>query len=169
MSSVEDSRFIFNERPLAMKCPYCQHAESRVIDSRDSKDGEMTRRRRECDSCHKRFTTYERLEELLPLVIKKDGRREAYDRKKVLIGIQKACEKRPISAETIEQTVDRIERELQELGAKEIPSKGVGERIMKELHKLDQVAYVRFASVYRQFKDLNEFMDELKGLLKDSK
>lgn len=129
----------------------------------------MTRRRRECDSCHKRFTTYERLEELLPLVIKKDGRREAYDRKKVLIGIQKACEKRPISAETIEQTVDRIERELQELGAKEIPSKGVGERIMKELHKLDQVAYVRFASVYRQFKDLNEFMDELKGLLKDSK
>lgn len=129
----------------------------------------MIRRRRECDSCHQRFTTYERVEELLPLIVKKDGRREPYDRKKVTLGIQKACEKRSISMETIEGVVDRIEREIQEMGEKEIPSREIGERIMRELHKLDQVAYVRFASVYRQFKDLNEFMDELKGLLKDSK
>lgn len=149
-----------------MKCPYCQSADNRVIDSRESKDGDMIRRRRECDACHKRFTTHERVEEFLPAIVKKDGRREAFDRKKVLMGIQKACEKRPISMETIEEVVSRIGRELQELGEREIPSKEVGERIMRELHKLDQVAYVRFASVYREFKDLNEFMDELKGLLK---
>lgn len=127
----------------------------------------MIRRRRECDSCHKRFTTYERVEELLPLIIKKDGRREPYDRKKVIMGIQKACEKRPVSMEKIEEVVDHIEREIQELGEKEIPSTAVGERIMRELHKLDQVAYVRFASVYREFKDVNQFLDELKGLLKE--
>lgn len=152
-----------------MNCPFCQHADSSVIDSRLSKEGAIIRRRRECDACKKRFTTYERVDELLPLIIKKDGRREPYDRKKMALGIQKACEKRPVSAETIEEVIDRIEREIQELGEKEIPSKEIGERIMKELHRLDQVAYVRFASVYRQFKDINEFMDELKGLLKDSK
>lgn len=152
-----------------MKCPFCNQENSSVIDSRESKEGETIRRRRECDSCRKRFTTYERVEELLPQVVKKDDRREPFDRKKLVIGIQKACEKRPVSMETIEVVVDRIEREIQEMGEKEIPSKEVGERIMKELHKLDQVAYVRFASVYRQFKDLNEFMEELQGLLKKPK
>ncbi len=152
-----------------MKCPFCNSQDSRVIDSRDSQDGETTRRRRECDSCQKRFTTYERVEELLPLLIKKDGRREPYDRKKALAGIQKACEKRPVSAETIQEIADRIEREIQDLGEKEVPSKEVGERIMKELHKIDQVAYVRFASVYRDFKDPSEFLEELKGLIKESK
>lgn len=129
----------------------------------------MTRRRRECDTCHKRFTTYERVEELLPAIVKKDGRREAFDRMKVLNGIQKACEKRPVSTEKIEETVDRIEREIVEMGEKEVPSKEIGERIMKALHALDQVAYVRFASVYREFKDVNHFMKELEGLLKESK
>jgi transcriptional repressor NrdR len=152
-----------------VKCPFCNQENSSVIDSRESKEGETIRRRRECDSCRKRFTTYERVEELLPQVVKKDDRREPFDRKKLVIGIQKACEKRPVSMETIEVVVDRIEREIQEMGEKEIPSKEVGERIMKELHKLDQVAYVRFASVYRQFKDLNEFMEELQGLLKKPK
>ncbi len=150
-----------------MKCPYCSHADSSVIDSRDSQEGSIIRRRRECGECGKRFTTYERIEELLPQIVKKDGRREAYDRKKILSGVLKACEKRPVSRETIEEVVDRIERSIQEMGEKEIPSKEVGERIMKELHVLDQVAYVRFASVYREFKDLNEFMDELQGLLKN--
>lgn len=129
----------------------------------------MTRRRRECDACHKRFTTYERVEELLPMVVKKDGRREAFDRMKIVGGIKKACEKRPISQEKIEETVDRIEREIVEMGEKEVPSKEIGERIMKSLHSLDQVAYVRFASVYREFKDVNHFMKELEGLLKEGK
>ncbi len=152
-----------------MNCPYCQHPDSRVIDSREAKEGETIRRRRECDACHKRFTTYERIEELLPMVVKKDGRREPFDRMKILSGIQKACEKRPIPQEKIETVVDRVERGLQELGEKEIPSSVIGERIMRELHALDHVAYVRFASVYREFKDLNQFMNELKGLLKDPK
>ena len=151
-----------------MKCPYCQHLESSVVDSRDSSEGQIIRRRRECDACRKRFTTYERIDELFPLIIKKDGRREPFDRKKLILGIQKACEKRPVSMEKIEETIDRIEREIQDLGEKELPSKEVGERLMKELHKLDQVAYVRFASVYREFKDVNQFMEELRGLLKDS-
>ena len=147
-----------------MQCPYCHESESSVIDSRVSND--TIRRRRECERCHKRFTTYERVEELLPLIVKKDGRREPFDRAKVLSGIQKACEKRPIPQEKIDEVVDHIERELQELAVKEIVSKEVGERIMKQLHHLDHVAYVRFASVYRDFKDLNQFMDELQGLLK---
>lgn len=129
----------------------------------------MTRRRRECDACSKRFTTYERVEELLPMVVKKDGRREAFDRMKIVGGIKKACEKRPIPQEKIEEAVDRIEREIVELGEKEVPSKQIGERIMKALHTLDQVAYVRFASVYREFKDVNQFMKELEGLLKEGK
>jgi transcriptional repressor NrdR len=152
-----------------MKCPFCNNPNSSVVDSRDSKEGETIRRRRECDACGKRFTTYERVEELLPLVIKKDGRREAVDRKKIVSGIQKACEKRPVSMEKVEETVDRIERGVQELGEKEIPSKEIGERIMRALHGLDHVAYVRFASVYRDFKDANQFLDELKGLLKEPK
>ncbi|MBI2981428.1 MAG: transcriptional repressor NrdR [Deltaproteobacteria bacterium] len=152
-----------------MKCPFCNHPDTGVIDSRLAKEGEMIRRRRECESCHKRFTTYERVEELMPALVKKDGRRVPYDRNKVLSGIHKACEKRPVATETIEGMVDRIEREIQELGEKEVPSSEIGERVMRELHKLDQVAYVRFASVYRQFKDLNEFMDELQGLLKKTK
>lgn len=139
------------------------------MDSRVANEGEMIRRRRECERCHKRFTTYERLEETFPAIIKKDGRREAYDRHKIHSGLQKACEKRPVSAEKIDEVVDLIEREIQELGKKEMPSTEIGERVMRELHKLDQVAYVRFASVYREFKDLNEFMNELTGLLRRGK
>jgi transcriptional repressor NrdR len=152
-----------------MKCPFCNNANSSVVDSRDSKDGETIRRRRQCDQCEKRFTTYERVEELLPLVIKKDGRREPFDRKKILGGIQKACEKRPVSMERVEETVDRIEREIVEMGEKEVPSTAIGERIMRALHDLDHVAYVRFASVYRDFKDVNQFLNELQGLLHDKK
>jgi len=152
-----------------VKCPFCNNANSSVVDSRDSKDGETIRRRRECDGCGKRFTTYERVEELLPLVIKKDGRREPFDRKKIVGGIQKACEKRPVPMEKIEETVDRIEREIVELGEKEVQAKEIGERIMRALHDLDHVAYVRFASVYRDFKDVNQFLSELQGLLNDKK
>jgi transcriptional repressor NrdR len=152
-----------------VKCPFCQNTQSSVVDSRDSKDGGTIRRRRECDACGKRFTTYERVEELLPMIVKKDGRREPFDRMKVLNGIQKACEKRPVSRADVEAVVDRIEREIQEMGDKEILSKEVGERIMRALHDLDHVAYVRFASVYRDFKDVNQFMDELQGLLKEPK
>ena len=152
-----------------MKCPFCSSLNSSVVDSRDSKDGETIRRRRQCDSCGKRFTTYERVEELLPLVIKKDGRREPFDRKKIVGGIQKACEKRPVSIEQIEETIDRIEREIVELGEKEVASKAIGERLMRALHDLDHVAYVRFASVYRDFKDVNQFLNELQGLLNDKK
>lgn len=152
-----------------MKCPFCSSTNSSVVDSRDSKEGETIRRRRQCDACEKRFTTYERVEELLPLVIKKDGRREPFDRKKIVGGVQKACEKRPVSMERVEETVDRIEREIVEMGEKEVASKEIGERIMRALHDLDHVAYVRFASVYRDFKDVNQFLNELQGLLKDPK
>ena len=152
-----------------MKCPFCSSTDNRVTDSRLSKEGNAIRRRRACDACSKRFTTYERVEELLPMVIKKDGRREPYDRKKAISGLQKACEKRPVPMETIESVVNKIEQEIQELGEKEISTAGIGERVMRELHRLDQVAYVRFASVYRDFKDPSEFLDELKGLLKDKK
>ena len=148
-----------------MKCPYCGHLENRVVDSRLNKDFTITRRRRMCDACSRRFTTYERLEMTMPMLIKKDGRREAWDRHKVVEGLQKACEKRPVSMEQIDEFVDSLERELQDMGEREIPVKLVGERVMDGLRKLDGVAYVRFASVYRQFKDLNEFMEELKGLL----
>ncbi len=148
-----------------MRCPFCQHMEDRVIDSRLSKEGDMIRRRRECSHCLRRFTTYERVEETLPLVIKKDGRRENFDRNKILVGLHKACEKRPISVEVLEKLVDRIEQKLQEGGEREIPSQAIGEKIMQELQSLDQVAYVRFASVYRSFKDVNEFMNEVKELL----
>jgi transcriptional repressor NrdR len=136
-----------------------------VIDSRLSKDGLIIRRRRECEGCGKRFTTYERVEEPLPAVVKKDGRREPFDRAKIAAGIKKACEKRPVSTETIDSVVDRIERWALEYGEPEIQSKAIGERVMKELQGLDEVAYVRFASVYRSFKDIGEFMNELSELL----
>ncbi len=152
-----------------MKCPYCSYKDNKVIDSRLSKDGTLIRRRRECNDCGKRFTTYERVEETLPLVVKKDGRREPYDRAKIMAGVLKACEKRPVSINIIEKMADRIEQKMQEKGEKEIPSKLIGEEVMRELHALDQVAYVRFASVYREFKDINQFMEELKTLLKEDK
>lgn len=150
-----------------MKCPACRDLNNRVIDSRLGKDGDVIRRRRECEKCSRRFTTYERVEDYLPSVVKKDGRRETFDRLKVLAGLKKACEKRPISVETIEQTADAIERDLLETGDKEVPSSVVGEAIMTALHELDSVAYVRFASVYRSFQDIDEFVDELEDLLKE--
>ena len=148
-----------------MRCPYCTSIDNKVVDSRMGKEGESIRRRRECLKCEGRFTTYERVEEVLPSVIKKDGRREPFDRLKILNGLKKACEKRPISMEMLERTVDEIEKVLQEKGLKEIPSTMVGEEVMERLHKLDEVAYVRFASVYRSFRDINEFMSELKDIL----
>ena len=150
-----------------MKCPFCDDLEDKVVDSRMAKEGEMIRRRRECLSCKRRYTTYERIEESLPMVVKKDGRREPFDRTKILSGLKKACEKRPISVATIEAVTDRIEKRIQEMGETEIPSREVGEQIMKELHNLDQVAYVRFAYVYREFKDIDQFMDELKSLARE--
>lgn len=129
----------------------------------------MIRRRRECERCTRRFTTYERVEEMMPLVVKKDGRREAYDRVKIVNGLKRACEKRPVSINTIEAIADRIERTLQERGEKEIPSSVIGEALMRELHDTDPVAYVRFASVYRSFKDIGEFMVELEELIKERK
>lgn len=152
-----------------MRCPFCHATESRVIDSRVGKDGNIIRRRRECLKCLRRFTTYERVEEMMPLVVKKDGRREGYDRVKVINGLKRACEKRPVSINTIEAIADRIERTLQERGDKEITSSVIGEAAMRELHDTDQVAYVRFASVYRSFKDISEFMVELEELLKERK
>jgi transcriptional repressor NrdR len=150
-----------------MKCPFCSDMENKVIDSRLTKEGMEIRRRRECQSCEKRFTTYERIEEILPMVVKKDGRREPFDRVKILSGVKKACEKRPISIIQMEELVDRVERNLQESEAKEIHVDKLGEQLMEALRKLDEVAYVRFASVYRSFRDINEFMSELQGLLKD--
>lgn len=143
--------------------------EDKVIDSRPSQDGSSTRRRRECLNCGRRFTTYERIEESLPFLIKKDGSREVFDRLKVLKGLKTACEKRPVSIETIEESVDRIERFIIEQGEREVPSTIVGEAVMNELKSIDEVAYVRFASVYREFRDITEFMDELNGLLHTKK
>jgi len=148
-----------------VKCPFCANGENRVIDSRISKDGSAIRRRRECLACEKRFTTYEFVEEVLPVVVKKDGRREPFDRLKILAGIKKACEKRPISMDVIETMVENVEQACEEYQGKEIPSSTVGEKVMMELHRLDGVAYVRFASVYRQFRDVSDFMEELKDFL----
>lgn len=148
-----------------MKCPFCSHDDTRVVDSRLGKEGNNIRRRRECIDCERRFTTYERVEETLPLVIKKDGRREAFDRQKIISGIQRACEKRPVSISTIEKVVDQMELSLQESGEKEIDACRIGEAVMSALQSIDEVAYVRFASVYRQFRDINEFMSELKDIL----
>ncbi len=147
-----------------MKCPFCDDVEDKVVDSRMAKEGEVIRRRRECLSCKRRYTTYERVEETMPVVVKKDGRREPFDRSKIIAGLKKACEKRPISTATIEAVTDRIEKRIQELGETEIDSTAVGEEVMRELSQLDQVAYVRFASVYREFKDIDQFMEEIKAL-----
>lgn len=148
-----------------MRCPFCENPDTRVIDSRPTEEGHAIRRRRECDSCSKRFTTYEKVEEMIFMVIKKDGSREAFDRKKVMNGIIKACEKRPVSIASIEKIVDEIERGLNNMMEKEVESKLIGEVIMEHLKALDEVAYVRFASVYRQFKDVNTFVAEIEKLL----
>ena len=148
-----------------MKCPFCAHAEDKVIDSRSSNEGKSVRRRRECMKCNRRFTTYEYIEEVPLMVVKKDGRREPFDHKKIISGILKACEKRPVSMEKIEALVERTEKELQKSFDKEVKAGDIGEVVMEHLHKMDEVAYVRFASVYRQFKDINQFMKELKDLL----
>src|SRR5579863_4882720 len=149
-----------------MRCPFCRKRGNRVVDSRLSSDGAMIRRRRMCAACKRRFTTYERVEEAAPMVVKKDSRREPYDRLKVIAGIKRACEKRPVSMETIEEIANRIEAAAAELGGKEVPSEFIGGAVMNELHGIDQVAYVRFASVYRSFKDIDEFMRELEDLIR---
>jgi transcriptional repressor NrdR len=152
-----------------MKCPFCANTENKVIDSRISKDGKAIRRRRECLSCNKRFTTYEFVEDILPMVVKKDGRREPFDRIKIRNGVIKACEKRPISIDAMDKIVENVEQACQEFQGEEIPSTVVGEKVMNELKALDGVAYVRFASVYRQFRDVGEFISELKDLLSKDK
>jgi transcriptional repressor NrdR len=152
-----------------MKCPFCGEINNKVIDSRLSKDGNVIRRRRECIVCSRRFTTYEHIEEIPVMIIKKDGRREVFSIDKLRSGIQKACQKRNISVNIIEEFLDELERDLRESGEKEIPSHKIGERVMAKLHEIDDVAYVRFASVYREFKDVNDFVSELKSLLSEHK
>jgi len=152
-----------------MKCPFCNHLENRVLDSRISREGDLTRRRRECFKCSKRFTTYERIEEIVPWVVKKDGRREAFNHIKITSGIKRACEKRPISVKKIEELISEIERYFQDSGEREIKSDEIGNLVMAKLKELDEVAYVRFASVYREFKDISEFVTELKNLKDDVK
>jgi len=149
-----------------MKCPYCAEIDNKVIDSRLSKDSLVIRRRRECVSCSQRFTTYEHIEEIPIMIVKKDGRREPFSKEKIRKGIIRACEKRNISIDTIDQFVAGLERDLREEGQKEFSAELVGEKVMARLHQLDDVAYVRFASVYREFKDVNDFLDELKNLLR---
>ncbi|MBA3017603.1 MAG: transcriptional regulator NrdR [Proteobacteria bacterium] len=148
-----------------MKCPFCGEINNKVIDSRLSRDGNVIRRRRECIDCSRRFTTYEHIEEIPIMIIKKDGRREVFNREKVGAGMKRACEKRNISINVIEEFIEDLERDLRETGEKEIPSSAIGERVMAKLHEIDDVAYVRFASVYREFKDVNDFVSELKNLL----
>ena len=148
-----------------MRCPFCRDLENRVVDSRLGKDGDAIRRRRHCERCGRRFTTYERVEEALPMVVKKDGRREPFERAKIVNGIKRACEKRPVSVDTIEALTDSIERQLQESGEREVTSRAIGEAVMREMHDVDGVAYVRFASVYRSFRDVHEFMHELEELI----
>ncbi len=148
-----------------MKCPYCSEVDNKVIDSRLSKDSHVIRRRRECLLCNRRFTTYEHVEKVSVMIVKKDGRREEFSREKVRAGIVRACEKLDISMMTIDEFLDELERDLRETGEKEIPSQNIGELVMTKLHKLNDIAYVRFASVYREFKDVNDFVLELKNLL----
>lgn len=152
-----------------MKCPYCLYYESKVVDSRPTEEGQAIRRRRECMKCSKRFTTYEKIEEIPIMVVKKDGNRQSYDRNKLLNGIIKSCEKRPVSISVIEKMVDDIEKNLYNSLEREVTSVEIGEMIMNKLKDIDEVSYVRFASVYRQFKDLNSFMDELKKILDEGK
>jgi transcriptional repressor NrdR len=149
-----------------MKCPFCGHMEDKVIESRAGGVGDVVRRRRECEACERRFTTYERIEEILPTVVKKDGRREPYDRQKLVRGLRIACNKRPVSMDKIEAVADAIEREVQESGIREVTSSELGERMMQHLRALDEVAYVRFASVYKSFRDIDEFLTELGKLVK---
>jgi transcriptional repressor NrdR len=149
-----------------MKCPFCGHLHDKVVDSRESKEGDAIRRRRQCLSCHRRFTSYERIDEIPYMAVKKDGRRERFDRQKVLAGLLKACEKRPVSMNQLESIADKAETMVQDSSEREITTRAVGEMIMNELKNLDKVAYVRFASVYLDFKDVQEFMSELKELLK---
>lgn len=149
-----------------MKCPFCAHVHDKVVDSRESKDGSAIRRRRQCLKCKRRFTSYERIDEIPSVVVKKDGRRERFDRQKVLAGILKACEKRPVSMSQLETIADNAEAMVQESSEREVSTRAIGEMIMNELKNLDKVAYVRFASVYLDFKDVGEFMSELKDLLK---
>jgi transcriptional repressor NrdR len=148
-----------------MRCPFCTHPDSRVIDSREAQDGAVIRRRRECPSCEHRFTTYEKAEALLPAIVKKDGRREPFDREKLLAGLKRACEKRPISAAQLESLVDDVERALQEKGEAEVPSTAVGGALLAKLEQLDPVAYMRFASVYLSFKDASDFVAAYQNLL----
>lgn len=148
-----------------MRCPFCGHPEDRVIDSRAGTAGDVIRRRRECESCEKRFTTYERIEDVLPTVVKKDGRRELFDRHKLLRGLNTACIKRPISVDTIESMADRIEQTLRESDGREVTSTQLGELVLRTLAEIDQVAYVRFASVYRSFNDVDAFLEELGKLV----
>lgn len=150
-----------------MKCPYCFHTESKVIDSRPADDGEKIRRRRECLACQRRFTTFEVVETTPVMVVKKDGSREAFDREKLLAGMMRACEKRQVSLQTLETAVDAIQSAVQNTLDREVPSAKIGEYAMQQLQQIDEVAYVRFASVYRQFKDINSFMDELKRILEN--
>jgi transcriptional repressor NrdR len=145
-----------------MHCPFCTNSDTKVIDSRLNQTGDITRRRRECPKCDGRFTTYERVEELMPVVIKKDGRRESYNRDKIFSGIQKSAQKRPVTTPQIEKSVSNVERRIQKIGLKEIPAKAIGELVMHELRILDKVAYVRFASMYRTFQDVDDFVQELK-------
>jgi transcriptional repressor NrdR len=152
-----------------MKCPYCAHLEDKVVDSRESKEGEVIRRRRECLACGKRFTSYERIDQIPHMVVKKDGRREPFDREKVLAGLRRACEKRPVPTKTLESIVDRVEAMVQESPDREVPTVAIGEFLMERLRELDRVAFVRFASVYRDFKDVDQFMATLKGLLETSR
>jgi len=152
-----------------MQCPYCGYKEDKVVDSRSSSENDSIRRRRECLKCERRFTTYEHIEEMPLMVVKKDGQRQSYDRNKLTAGILKACEKRPVSVAKIEHLVDSIERTLQRKHDKEVKSSQIGEMLMKKLHEVDEVAYVRFASVYREFKDVTEFMKELKYVLGKSR
>jgi len=148
-----------------MKCPYCGHLGDKVVDSREGKEGEVIRRRRECLECGKRFTSYERIDEIPYMVVKKDGTRERFDRQKLVQGLLKACEKRPVSVAALESIADRVEATLQDRAEKEIATADIGGFVMEELRKLDKVAYVRFASVYKHFRDIGEFWDELKSLL----
>ena len=152
-----------------MKCPYCAHPESKVVDSRPSDEGASIRRRRECLSCHKRFTTYEMMESLPLVVVKKDGSRQSFDRRKVLGGMIRACEKRPVPLAELEKIAEEIEQDLQNSMEREISTEAIGEKVMERLRNVDQVAYVRFASVYRQFKDIDTFMTELNKLLADNR
>lgn len=152
-----------------MKCPFCGHPKDKVVDSRESGPGDAIRRRRECIECGRRFTSYERIEEIPYLVIKKDGRREAFDRGKLTAGLHRACEKRPVSAKSLATLVDEIELMVQDMTDREVEARAIGERVMERLKELDKVAYVRFASVYRQFEDVQEFMTELRDLLETRK